>query len=118
MARQWDAVASAINTRLAERKMTQKALADESGVSVATLRKLQKGEPGERGRPVLIALSVALGWAAHHLEAIADGAPAPNDPSTHLRRDVETMRADLDEVRDRLAAVEAAQRGNDRSAHG
>lgn len=111
MARDWDAVASAINTRLAERDMTQKALADDSGVSVATVRKLQKGEPAERGKPVLIALSVALGWTPGHLEAISNGA-APDDPPSALRQTIETMRADLDDVRERLAAVEAVQRAD------
>ena len=112
MARDWQAVATAINTRLAERGMTQKGLADASGVSVATLRKLQKAEPAERGRPVMLALSVALGWAPGHLEALSGGDVAPDDPSTDLRRAVDDIRADLDEVRERLAAVEAIQRGD------
>src|SRR6187397_581412 len=77
VARDWQAVADAINTRSAERGLTQKALADLSGVSVATLRKLQKAEPGDRGRPVLMALSVALGWAPGHLQAVSDDVPAP-----------------------------------------
>jgi transcriptional regulator with XRE-family HTH domain len=93
--------------------MTQKALAEASGVSVATVRKLQKGEPAERGRPVLIALSLALGWAPGHLEAVSGGTTPPDDPSADLRQAVESMRADLDEVRERLASVEAAQRGED-----
>ena len=91
--------------------MTQRALAEASGVSVATVRKLQKAEPAERGRPVLIALSLALGWAPGHLEAVSGGAAPPDDPSADLRRAVESMRADLDDVRERLASVEAAQRG-------
>jgi transcriptional regulator with XRE-family HTH domain len=109
VAKDWQAVAAAVNTRLAERSMTQKALADASGVSVATLRKLQKAEPGDRGRPVLVALSVALGWAPYHLEAVSDGGPAPADPSTDLRQTVAEMRADLDDVGRRLSTLEAAQ---------
>ena len=111
MAKAWDAVAEAINTRLADRGMTQRALAEASGVSVATLRKLQKAEPAERGRPVLIALSLALGWAPGYLEALSGGATPPDDPSADLRRAVESVRAELDDVRERLASVEAAQRG-------
>jgi hypothetical protein len=42
----------------------QAAVAETSGVSVATLRKLQKAEPADRGKPVLMALSVTLGWDA------------------------------------------------------
>lgn len=109
MTKDWQAVAAAINTRLAERAMTQKALADTSGVSVATLRKLQKAEPGDRGKPVLVALSVALGWAPGHLEAVSAGASAPDDLSSELRTTVVAMQAELDDVHRRLALLEAAQ---------
>ncbi|GAA3068543.1 hypothetical protein GCM10010464_35930 [Pseudonocardia yunnanensis] len=110
MARDWQAVADAINTRLAERGMTQRALAEASGVSVATLRKLQKAEPADRGKPVLMALSVALGWAPNYLQTLSDGAQAPSDSATALRDEVAALRADLSEVQQRLAKVEAAQR--------
>ena len=114
MARDWQAVADAINTRSAERGLTQKALADLSGVSVATLRKLQKAEPGDRGRPVLMALSVALGWAPGHLQAVSDDVPAPpaSEADAALRADVDAIRADLDDVHRRLAKLEAAQQGD------
>lgn len=112
MARDWQAVAEAINTRSAERGLTQKALADASGVSVATLRKLQKAEPGDRGKPVLMALSVALGWAPGHLQALSgDATPTTTaDPTAALRHEVKAMRADLDDVHQRLARLEAVQR--------
>jgi len=114
VARDWQAVADAINTRSAERGMTQKALADASGVSVATLRKLQKAEPGDRGKPVLMALSVALGWAPGHLQAVSDDQTAPRavDPTAALRDEVDALRVDLDDVHRRLARLEAAQRGD------
>jgi transcriptional regulator with XRE-family HTH domain len=112
VARDWQAVADAINTRSAERGLTQKALADASGVSVATLRKLQKAEPGDRGKPVLMALSVALGWAPGHLQALSGDVAAPSaaDPTSALRAEVDAMRADLDDVHERLAKLEAARR--------
>jgi transcriptional regulator with XRE-family HTH domain len=110
VARDWQAVADAINTRLAERGMTQKALAEASGVSVATLRKLQKAEQADRGKPVLMALSVALGWAPGHLQVLSGGEPAPADPTADLRAQVEAIRADLDDFRDRLARVEGVHR--------
>lgn len=114
MARDWQAVADAINTRSAERGLTQKALADVSGVSVATLRKLQKGEPGDRGRPVLMALSVALGWAPGHLQALSDDVPGSSTPDAGaaLRADVDALRAELDDVQQRLASLEAARQGD------
>jgi transcriptional regulator with XRE-family HTH domain len=110
VARNWQAVADAINTRLAEQGMTQKALAELSGVSTATLRKIQKGEPGDRGKPVLMALSVALEWPPGHLQAVSGDEQAPVDPTQDLREQVAAIRADLDAVHDRLAQVEAAQR--------
>ncbi|MFC7612322.1 helix-turn-helix domain-containing protein [Actinokineospora soli] len=51
MSKDWQAVADAINARLDELEMTQKELADRSGVSVATLRQLQKNDA--RGSAVL-----------------------------------------------------------------
>jgi transcriptional regulator with XRE-family HTH domain len=111
VAKDWQAVADAINTRSAERGLTQKALADASGVSVATLRKLQKAESGDRGKPVLMALSVALGWAPGYLQALSDGVAAPPaaEPSAALRAEVNALRVDLDDVHRRLARLEAAQ---------
>lgn len=111
MARDWQAVADAINTRSAERGLTQKALADASGVSVATLRKLQKAEPGDRGKPVLMALSVALGWAPGHLQALSEEVAAPStvDPSAALRADIDALRVELADFHRRLAKLEAAQ---------
>jgi transcriptional regulator with XRE-family HTH domain len=112
VARNWQAVADAINTRLAERGMTQRALAEASGVSTATLRKIQKAEPADRGKPVLMALSVALAWPPGHLQALSGDEEAPVDPTQDLREQVAAIRADLDAVHDRLARVEAAQRGD------
>jgi hypothetical protein len=90
--------------------MTQKTLSEQSGVSVATLRKLQKAEPADRGKPLLMALSVTLGWAPTHLQALSEGESVPADPTDELREQVEAIRADLDDVRDRLTRVEAANR--------
>jgi transcriptional regulator with XRE-family HTH domain len=111
VAKNWQAVADAINARLAERGMTQKALAEESGVSTATLRKIQKAEPGDRGKPVLMALSVALAWPPGHLQALSGDDQAAVDPSADIRQQVATIRAELDAVQDRLTRVEAVQRG-------
>ena len=111
MSRNWQAVADAINARLAERGMTQKGLAEESGVSTATLRKIQKAEPGDRGRPVLMALSVALAWPPGHLQALSGDEQAAADPNQDVREQVAAIRTELDAVQDRLARVEAAQRG-------
>ncbi|WP_033439379.1 helix-turn-helix domain-containing protein [Saccharothrix sp. NRRL B-16314] len=109
MPKDWQAVADAINTRLAELGMTQKGLSEASRVSVATLRKLQKAEPADRGAPVLAAVSVALHWQPGYLEALSSGKQAPSDPTAILRDEVADLRAELEDVRTRLAKVEAAQ---------
>ncbi|MDQ0378603.1 XRE family transcriptional regulator [Amycolatopsis thermophila] len=80
MAKDWQAVAKAINTRMAERSIGQAELANQARVAVATLRQIQHGVPKERNPRTLAALSEALGWPANHLEQIAagqepDGAP-------------------------------------------
>ena len=125
----WAAVADAINTRLAELKMTQQELAQRSGVSVATLRQLQRNyQPKRRNPRTLAAISEGLRWPAHHLSRVLEGvAPEPPADVEAMQAVVEELRvrvvkleetdqlsairADLDDVRDRLAKVEAAQRG-------
>jgi len=125
----WAAVAKAINTRLAELKMTQQELAQRSGVSVATLRQLQRNyQPKRRNPRTLAAISEGLRWPPHHLSRVLEGAETaePLGDAEKLRTAVEELgarvvkleegeqvaptRADLDAIRDRLARLEAAQR--------
>jgi transcriptional regulator with XRE-family HTH domain len=125
----WAAVAEAINTRLAELKMTQQELAQRSGVSVATLRQLQRNyQPKRRSPRTLAAISEGLRWPSQHLSRVLEGAEPlkPRGEVETLRAAVEELssrvvklegaeqiaavRADLDDVHDRLARIEAAQR--------
>jgi len=73
----WRAVASAINARMVELPMTQRELADRSGVSVATLRELQHATAArKRSDRTLAAVSDALGWPEGYLKAVLNsGAP-------------------------------------------
>lgn len=73
MGRDWDAVAEAINTRLAQLEMTQAELASKSRVSTATLRQIQHGVAKKRSPHTLAAISEALGWPSRHLEQLAEG---------------------------------------------
>jgi len=64
----WPAVAAALNARMAERRTGQKALSEASGVSVATLRQLQRGTSTRRVQnATLQAIARALDWPDDHL---------------------------------------------------
>ncbi len=75
----WPAVGQSINALMQERRITQQALAAASGVSVATLRELQRGTNRRRAHDTtLIAIARALGWPDDHLLAVLLGEP-PRD---------------------------------------
>ncbi|OHV34851.1 MULTISPECIES: helix-turn-helix domain-containing protein [Pseudofrankia] len=64
----WAAVAAELNKRMAARRMSQQRLAEVSGISVATIRLLQRGAGGRRARTdTLAALSRALDWPGDQL---------------------------------------------------
>lgn len=108
MAKDWAAVAEAITARMDERGVSQKDLAATSGVSVAWLRRLQKAEPGDRGAPLLAAVSTALGWPPNHLNAIALGDDSRgSDPVSDLREEIAAVRATLADVQERLDHLES-----------
>jgi transcriptional regulator with XRE-family HTH domain len=106
MARDWAAVATAITTRLAELEMTQQELAARSGVSVATLRQLQRGMERRRNPRTLAAVSSALQWPDGHLGEIAESTLAPGHPATPSTRAVQTGDAEaMGELRRVVAAL-------------
>ncbi|SBW21954.1 hypothetical protein FDG2_2177 [Candidatus Protofrankia californiensis] len=64
----WQAVADALNARMAARRIGQQALATASGVSVATLRQLQHARHSRRVQnTTLSAVARALDWPDDHL---------------------------------------------------
>lgn len=104
MVRDWQAVAEAINTRLAELDMTQQELSTRSGVSVATLRQLQRGLERRRSERTLADVSVGLRWAAGHLAAVADSR-VPADPATSTVAVVDARGEDLAALRKSVASL-------------
>lgn len=103
----WAAVARVVNERMAERGITQRELADASGVSVATVRQVQQGEVRRRSTVTLGALSRALGYPDDYLRRIALGGAGdtPNgaaDPAV-----VAELRAEVEDLRQRVAAIES-----------
>lgn len=74
MAKDWAAVAAAIQARLEERDMTQAELASRAGVATETVRELRMNiRPRRRSPRTLAAVSEALGWPPDHLAAVANG---------------------------------------------
>jgi len=85
----WEAVAQAITDRMAERGLTQRELAERSGVSVATLREIQRGVRRRRSAVMLAAISRALGFPDGHLRdlmrSLRPEASSPDASDADLR---------------------------------
>ncbi|SEG90218.1 Helix-turn-helix domain-containing protein [Thermomonospora echinospora] len=102
----WAAVARAVNERMRELDITQRELAERSGISPATLREIQQGANRQRSRSTLAAISRALRWPEDHLrrvstegqvsESTAEDAPA-----------LASLREELTELRQRVEALES-----------
>ncbi|MGH3503143.1 MAG: helix-turn-helix domain-containing protein [Nocardioidaceae bacterium] len=78
------AVATALNKRMLELRLSQQELAERSGVSVSTLRLMQRGAEGRRWtNRTLAAVSTALDWPADYMIRILRGEdpPPPRDAS-------------------------------------
>lgn len=67
----WQAVGRLTSERMTELAMTQRELSERSGVSIATLRRVQHGENQARSRATLANVSRALGLPDDHLWNIA-----------------------------------------------
>lgn len=106
----WSAVAEAVNVRLRELGLTQVELAHRSKVSVATIRQVQtpSGAVRRRNPRTLQALSEALEWSPDHLEAVAAGRDAEDDPDRDdpVVRDLREVKGALSAITDRLDAIE------------
>lgn len=101
----WADVAAVVNARMAERGLSQKVLAELSGVSVATLRQIQQGADRRRSAVTLAAISRALGFSDNHLRQVADGAGSAGvveEPEA-----IAELRAEIADLRRRVAALES-----------
>ena len=108
----WQAVALAVNARMAARRVGQQELANRSGVSVATLRALQRGSGDRRIQDATLgAVSRALGWLVGHLLAVLTGeTPAADDTDTGVE--------DLDAQAEILAILRRIERHVETLARG
>jgi hypothetical protein len=108
LAKDWQAVASAITARLAELDMTQAELQHRAGLALETVRELQHNlRPRRRSPRTLAAVSEALGWPADHLAALADGLkPGDPDAGDPVLVELGTIREALTMITGRLDAIE------------
>jgi hypothetical protein len=96
----WAAVAKAINERVTELGWQQRELAQRSHVSSAVIREIQRHTVERRRSPrTLESLSIALGWHPQHLDAVLNGRPVPDEPTTTSS---EVLLSRLDAVEQRL----------------
>lgn len=115
MAKDWDAVAAAIQDRLMELDMTQAELAQRAGVALMTVRELQHNLKSRRRNPrTLAAVSVALGWPSEQLAKVLDGQgvedPDVGDP---VLAELDAVKEDLTAIHRRLDAIERQLAPND-----
>jgi transcriptional regulator with XRE-family HTH domain len=102
VAKDWAAVATAIDQRLTELGWTQRQLAERYNVSQAVVRELQHHtRERRRSARTLEALSVALGWHPQHLKALSNGHKPPqlDEPISDTRN---TLRSRLDTLETNL----------------
>lgn len=111
----WPAVAKAINERMLELGLSQRDLAEQSGVSLAIVRELQRNTvERRRGTRTMEALATALQWHPQHLLAVLHSRkpPAPGAPREDMGDPVTARLAAIEdrlaEVTDQLAALHAA----------
>lgn len=101
----WADVAKVVNDRMQARDISQRELAERSGVSTATLRKIQQGQEQARNRSTLANISRALGLPEDHLSRVAEGlaaAGAPNDDPAALRRELADLQRRVGAIEQRL----------------
>lgn len=106
MAKDWDAVASAINARMDELDLTQKDVASRAGVALETVRELQHNLV-ERNRTArtLEAMSAALDLPRNHLGALLKGKKPPTTERT-TDAAIADLQTKLADVTERLTALE------------
>ena len=100
----WADVAKVVNDRMEERGITQRELAERSGVSVATLRKIQGGREQQRTRATLANVSRALGFTDDYLWRVSQG---DTPDSTGTDNGLSQVRADLADLARRVEVLES-----------
>jgi transcriptional regulator with XRE-family HTH domain len=104
MDQDWSALGRAIADRLDERGMTMTDLANQSGVSLTTVRELVHVLNTRKRNPrTLSALAESLGWPADHLAKVLR---RQADAEEAAPGEISELRQELSELRTRVAALE------------
>ena len=99
----WAEVTQAVNDRMAATGITQRELAEKSGVSLATLRKIQHGSEQSRNRSTLANISRALGFPENHLWQVATGDLAAPEPGAgDIRQELADLQRRVQVIESRL----------------
>jgi hypothetical protein len=107
MSQDWTALGRAIADRLEDEGMTMTDLANKSNVSLTTVRELVHVLNTRKRNPrTLAALSEALNWPSDHRTKVLRGSAGTTDAP---RSEIDALRQELQELRDRVTALEQAQ---------
>lgn len=102
----WADVARTVNARMAEMEISQTELAALSGVSPATLRKIQAGDEQKRTRSTLASLSRALGLNEDHLWRVSRG-ESPEVGAAPPQSELSALRTEMADLARRVEALES-----------
>lgn len=104
MAKNWDAVARAITTRMEQLEVTQTEVARRADVSLQTFRELQQNlAPRKRTARTLAAVSAALDLPDDYLSEVLEGRD-PDEPVDPNESD--PVLAELAALKDRMDAMD------------
>ena len=110
VAEDWAAVATAIDDRLAQLRVTQMDVAARAKISLTTLRELQHNTSPRRRRPqTLSALSEALDWPTDYLAQVLGGdnaRPHADEQRDPVLKSLASIERELRQLRDRVDQIE------------
>lgn len=105
MAKDWEAVAAAIQARLDELDITQAELAQRAGVAPETVRELRNNlQPRRRHPRTLAAVSEALNWSSDHLAIVLRG-DQPTGDAAAAPEELAVIRDELNSIAGRLTDI-------------
>lgn len=108
MAKEWAAVAQAMQARLAQLDMTQADVVQRSRLAPMTIRELLYNQAQRRrSSQTMAAISEALGWPSHYLQDIAEGRdPGDPDADDPVLTELTELKEAVSAINSRLAAIE------------
>ncbi|MCO1577695.1 XRE family transcriptional regulator [Crossiella sp. SN42] len=108
MSEDWAAVAKAIDERIEQLGVLQRAVAERAHVSQAIIRELQYNTvQRRRSARTLEALSAALEWDPQHLSRVLHGGKLPPTAEQQVSDRLSAIEDRLSEIVDRLDEINA-----------